>query len=262
MFFLGSPNPSSSYPGLYDTPFCMGPGGLAAPCQNEIVVSPRDRHDEVLDSAATTSRTARFPPETFRSLGGFNLRFTVYRDLPLSNLVFYQWHVRNIVDGCPGQWQDRNFVYYGPDQDYIYLGRDVISDLVGRAITVQIALGVVDMCDVWYLVNGNCAAHTPSPWFDNVRLYRYRTAGPQWSYRDLDLFQDNFPELEFTLESYVRADAANDINTNDDPVLRPGDSIVVDCTSLLGGRHRGRSDVRRPGGVHAREGVLHRPRRR
>jgi hypothetical protein len=91
------------------------------------------------------------------------------------------------------------------------------------------------MCDAWYLVNGNCAAHTPSPWIDQVRFYRYKTSGPQWSYRDLDLFQDNFPEIEYDINSVVRADAANDIFTNDNPVIHPGDSIVVDASSLLGG---------------------------
>jgi hypothetical protein len=233
VYFLGSPNPSSSYPGLYDTPFCAGPGGITAPCQNEIAVSP------VIDMtkyslACNNVQGGTIPAGDLPLLGGLVLRFTVYRDIPLSNLVFYQWHVRSIVAGCPGQWKDRNFVYYGPDMDYIY-GGETISDLIGSNDPVQIGMGCVDMCDVWYLVNGNCAAHTPSPWIDNVRLYRFKTSGPQWSYRDLDIFQDNFPNEEFQLESYVRADAANDINTNDDPILRPGDSIVIDATSLLGG---------------------------
>jgi hypothetical protein len=125
-------------------------------------------------------------------------------------------------------------VYYGPDQDYIYGGFDV-SDLIGGASPIQMSVGCIDMCDVWYLVNGNCAAHTPSPWIDQVRFYRYKTSGPQWSYRDLDLFQDNFPEIEYDINSVVRADAANDIFTNDNPVIHPGDSIVVDASSLLGG---------------------------
>jgi len=233
VYFVGSPNPSSSYPGLYDTPFCAGPGGITAPCQNEIAVSP------VIDMtkyslSCNNLQNGTIPVGDLPLLGGAILRFTVYRDIPLANLVFYQWHVRSIVAGCPGQWKDRNFVYYGPDMDYIY-GAEVISDLLGSNDPVQIGMGCVDMCDVWYLVNGNCAAHTPSPWIDNVRFYRFKTSGPQWSLRDLDLFQDNFPNEEFVLESYVRADAANDINTNDDPVLRPGDSIVVDATSLLGG---------------------------
>jgi hypothetical protein len=233
VYFLGSPNPSSSYPGLYDTPFCMGPGGITAPCQNEIAVSP------VIDMtkyslSCNNLQNGTIPVGDLPLLGGAILRFTVYRDIPLANLVFYQWHVRMIVAGCPGQWKDRNFVYYGGDMDYIYTG-EAIGDLLGSNDPIQIGMGVTDMCDVWYLVNGNCAAHTPSPWIDNVRFYRYKTSGPQWSYRDLDFFQDSFPEQEFTLESYVRADAANDINTNDNPVIRPGDSVVCDATSLLGG---------------------------
>ena len=233
IYFLGSPNPSSSYPGLFDTPFCMGPGGRTAPCQSEIAVSP------VIDmtkysTACNNTQNGTIPPADLPLLGGALLRFTVYRDIPLANLVFYQWHVRTIVAGCPGQWQDRNFVYYGGDMDYIY-GGEVISDFIGSNDPVQIGMGCVDMCDVWYLVNGNCAAHTPSPWIDNVRLYRFKTAGPQWSFRDLDLFQDNFPEAEFNIESLVRADAANDIRTNDNPVIDPGDSIVCDAASLLGG---------------------------
>ncbi len=231
VFFIGSTVPSTTYPGLYDTPFCKGSGGHEAPCQNEMVISPlidtrrySTRRDGVQDGV--------IPPGELASFGGFVFRFTVWNDLPLANLVFYQWHIRNIEGGCPGQWRDRNFQTWG-DFGWIFSG-NIVSDLI-ESDTVQVSLGVVDMCDVWYLVNGNCAQHTPTPWFDNVRLYRYGDSGPQWSYRDLDLFQDNFPEQEYQLESYVRADAANDINTNDIPIIRPGDSIVVDCSSLFGG---------------------------
>jgi hypothetical protein len=232
VFFVGSPFPSASYPGLYDTPFCTGPGGITAPCQDDRVLSPKidlTRYSTACDEI----QNGTIPTEDTPLLGGCLLDFTVYRDLPLPNLVFYQWEIRSFTGGCARQWEDRSFVYYGPDMDYIQTTQDV-SDLV-EGDTLQIALGVLDMCDVWYLSNGNCAAHTPSPWFDNVRVYRYKTSGPQWSYRDLDLFQDNFPELEYDIESRVRADAANDIFANDTPGIRPGDSIVVDCASPLGG---------------------------
>jgi len=215
-----------------DTPFCMGAGGLEAPCQNELVVSPVINMKKY-STACNNVQNGTIPSGDLSQLGGRTLRFTVYRDLPLANLVFYTWQVRGVVNGCPGQWRSDNLMNYGADQAYIFEEKD-ISILVGSD-SIQIGLGVVDMCDAWYLVYGNCAAHTPTPWFDNVRLYRYKTVGPQWSYRDLDLFQDNFPELEFTLESYVRADAANDINAKDDPAILPGDSIVVDCASPLGG---------------------------
>jgi hypothetical protein len=233
VFFVGSIYPSSDYPGLFDTPFCASPSRLEAPCQDEIIYSP------VIDMTKyspprTATNNLPIDPGDLPDLGGAYLRFTVYRDLPVGNLVFYVWAVRNIDEfGCPGQWQDRNYVYYGPDQDYIFVTQDV-SDLVGDE-PMQIQIGCVDMCDAWYGVYGNCAAHTPSPWFDNVRMYRFKALGPQWSHRDLDIFQDNFPEDEFDIESFVRADAANDLRPNDDPVIDPGDSAVVDCTSMMGG---------------------------
>jgi len=232
VFFLGSPNPSSSYPGLYDTPFCTGPGRIMAPCQSEWVVSPLI-DGKKYSTARNEIQDGAIPPGDLPLLAGWKFRFTVYRDLPLANLVFYMWRVRSIIHGCPGSWDAREFVYYGPDMDYINSTENIGDMMDGDS--VRVSLGVFDMCDVWYLVNGTCAAHTPSPWFDNVALYRYKTSGPQWYYRDLDVFQDNFPELEFTLESYVRADAANDIRANSQPGIDPGDSIVLDCTSPLGG---------------------------
>jgi hypothetical protein len=218
--------------GLCDTPFCTGSGGIHAPCQNELVISPViDMKKYSLSCNSTQNGT--IPADDLAHLGGATLRFAVYRDLPLQNLVFYQWHVRSVVDGCPGQWRDDGQFNYGAEQAYISEEKDISAYVEGDFI--QIGLRVVDMCDEWYLIYGNCAAHTPTPWFDNVRLYRYKTIGPQWSWRDIDLFQDNFPELEFNIESYVRADAANDVNAADDPVISPGDSIVVRCISPLGG---------------------------
>ena len=59
---------------------------------------------------------------------------------------------------------------------------------------MQVNVGVSDMCDAWYGEYGDCAAHTPSPWLDNVRVYRYETIGPSFAWRDLDIFQDTFPQ--------------------------------------------------------------------
>ncbi len=235
VFFLGSVIPATGYPVfLYTTPFCMGPGGIENPCQDEAVVSP------VIDltkysTSCNNIQNGTIPEGDLASLGGLRLKYTVYVDNPLPNLVFWNWHVRGFSpSGCPYPWQSDNIIYfYWVDGTYSFETRDLGSFFHGDSI--QIALGIVDMCDVWYLVNGNCAQHTPAPWYDNVRLYRFKSDGPQWYVRDLDLFQDNFPEQEFVLESYVRADAANDLNANDNPVIRPGDSIVVDCASPLGG---------------------------
>ncbi|MCU0639915.1 MAG: hypothetical protein MUF59_08605, partial [Candidatus Krumholzibacteria bacterium] len=233
IFYQGSSYPSADYPGLFNTPFCTGPGGTAAPCQDQSLISP------VIDLTMYSSnrdenQNTAIPPAVLPGLGGLVYNFTVYRDLPLSNLVFYTWSIRSLdEEGCPGVWKDRNFVYYGGDKDYIQASNDV-SDLFSSD-EVQVTIGVSDMCGVWFNSYGDCAAHTPSPWIDNCRLYRYETVGPQWSVRDLDLFQDTFPTQEFDLESWGRADAANDLRGNEDPVIDPGDSIVVTCTAPMAG---------------------------
>ncbi|MDD3643213.1 MAG: FlgD immunoglobulin-like domain containing protein, partial [Candidatus Krumholzibacteria bacterium] len=219
-------------PGYAVTPYCKGSGGISAPCQDERLVSP------LIDLARFSTscdenQDAGIPPAELTGLGGLILRFTSYYDLPLSNLVFATWAVREIENDCPGEWRKRDFLYYRPSGWYFGNGGD-ISDLIS-ADTMQVSLGVVDMCDAWYMVYGDCAEHTPTPWYDNVRLYRYESTGPQWYVRRLDLFQDTFPADEFDLESWCRADMANDLRANDDPVIDPGDSAVVSCSAALAG---------------------------
>lgn len=232
VFFVGSPYPSGSYPTLFDTPFCLGGGGTEAPCQNELIISPK-LDMGMYSSLCNEVQDTAIPPADLAQMGGAVLRFTVYRDIPKPNLVFYTWGVRNYdVSGCPGQWLDRNYVYYGPEMDYLFTTQDV-SDLVTED-EIQLSLGCVDMCDIWYLEEGNCAEHTATPWVDNIRFYRYNALGPQWSWRDLDIFQDNFPS-EMAIESLIRADAANDLYPTDDIRRTPGDSAVINCTAPLAG---------------------------
>jgi hypothetical protein len=223
--------PSVEYPGLYVTPFCNTTPDGQEICQKEYVVSPpidMTRYSTGLDE----NQDAAIAPADLEDLGGTLLDFTVYADLPYANLVYYDWMVREIVDGCPGQWQDRGFGYGGANSDYLF-SRNRIDDLVD-ADTIQVAFRAIDLCAIWFDVYGDCAEHTTSPYFDNVEILRYKTNGPQWYYRAFDLFQDNFPSAS-DIESYVRADAANDINSNSNPLIRPGDSIVVNCDSPLGG---------------------------
>jgi hypothetical protein len=236
-FFVGSSYPSSSYPGLYDTPFCTSVGGANTVCQNGMIVSPQIDVSKY-SAACNNVQDASIPSEALGLYGGYNLSFSVYRDLPLQNLVFYTWYVRNIsTTGCPGPWLNRGCVYYGSDMDLFYINNNVSDLIVGPK--VQLAVGIVDMCSVWGNSLGDCAAHTPSPWFDNVKLCRYQAAGgslagPNWSFRDIDLFQDNFPCDAGNIESTVRADAANDINALDDLSITPADAVIIDCAAPFG----------------------------
>jgi hypothetical protein len=232
VFFMGSEHESSAYPGLYDTPLCGAAFGRSdGPCQREMIVSP------VIDlakysSARNSVQDADIPASELPLMGGTWLRFTTYEDLPVENSVYYNCHVRRVdASGCRGLWSvDEEYYPIMGKPSYAFLTKDITA-AVGTADSIQIGFVVLDMCDVW---GGACGEHTPAPWFDNIHVVRFTSPGPQWSYQDQDLFQDNFPETELDIESYVRADAARDINGVDNPAIRPGDSIVVGCVSPIG----------------------------
>lgn len=163
------------------------------------------------------------------------LKFSAYRDLEIDGLVFYTWHVRDIVAGVPGLWKDRGLVYYGGQKDWL-VHTEPVGDLLrlATATHVQIALGVRDMCGQWCGIYGTGACHSHSPLIDSVRLYRIDTAGPQWSIRDVDQFQDNFAS-DGTNAGVVRADAALSIRPVLSPGVLPGDSAVVRVEDPING---------------------------
>ena len=115
---------SADYPGMPVTPFCAGAGGVERPCQDEGAVSP------VIDMTRYSSgcneiQDLDIPTEKLPGLGGVILRYTIYLDLPRSNLVYYNWKIRNIVDDCPNQWEGHSFAYSGGDREYVEVASDV-----------------------------------------------------------------------------------------------------------------------------------------
>ena len=105
--------------------------------------------------------------------GRVDLQFTVYRDLPFPQLVFYVWDVRSIVDGCPSPWRSRGFVNYGAQKDWFVHTESVGEFLdLANASHIQVRIGVLDQCGVWcsFPWPGNCHSHAPL--IDNVRVYR------------------------------------------------------------------------------------------
>jgi hypothetical protein len=161
----------------------------------------------------------------------FHLRYTVYSDLPLDNLIFHIWHVRTIDNtGCPSSWQDRNFVYYGEDKAWVIFDNQIgtkINVLTGDAI--QVAIGVIDQCLFWCPGAANVgtgACHSPAPYIDTVKVTRVNVIGPQWDVRDLETFQDNF-SANGTITGTARFDSARDIMPPNSPLFVPGDSATV-----------------------------------
>jgi hypothetical protein len=155
------------------------------------------------------------------------LTFDVYRELPLSPLIFFVWHVRSYVAGCAGDWKDFGFVYYGAGPDWNRPVFPVGSFIETGATDIQVAVGVRDMCSYWCGIYGDGQCHSHSPLIDNVAVYRVDTRGPAWTVRDLDLFQDNFA-TDGTITGVVPADIA--LNTNNwgsSHNIIPGDSAFV-----------------------------------
>jgi hypothetical protein len=163
------------------------------------------------------------------------LVWDVYRDLPLDNLMFYVWHVRSWIDDCPYGWRDRNFVYYGGNKDW-FRGIQNVGDLMETGVdSAQVALGVVDMAVYWYFVYGSGACHSHSPLLDNVLFRRINTSGPQWSVRDIDLFNDDF-STDGTITGTGRVDMALDVAPQPSvPTVYPGDSATVTCSDPVAG---------------------------
>jgi len=158
----------------------------------------------------------------------FRLRYTVYADLPLDNLIFHVWHVRTTdTGGCPGPWQDRNFVYYASTKAWT-----LTENLIGSKINIatgagiQVAIGVIDMCPFWCGIFGTGLCHSPAPYIDSVKVLRIDTVGPQWDVRDIDTFNDNFA-TNGTITGTCRFDEAIDIKPSASVTFTPGDSGIV-----------------------------------
>jgi hypothetical protein len=203
---------------------------LTDPLYPGTFVVPRDVDLEAVSPKMDWDMGGSIPSTAART----QYTFQVYRDLPLGGSVFYIWGIRTYTTSdptCPGVWRDRNFVYYGPDKDFLY-GGDTVTDLIDPGPdAVQVRVGVVDLCDPFCVDYGFPGEpHTPSPTFDNIEVRRLGVTGPAWSHRDLDFFQDNFPE-DGSTTGIGRIDMANDVNPQANPVIHPGDSLALSASA-------------------------------
>jgi len=97
---------------------------------------------------------------------------------------------------------------------------------LNTGVSLQVAIGVIDMCPQWCGVYGDGTCHSPAPYIDRVQVLRVDVVGPQWDVRDVDLFQDTFA-TNGTISGTARADAALDVKRVESPSFTPGDSAVV-----------------------------------
>jgi hypothetical protein len=234
------PDPVGDFVGIGTVPLDADPCRVNTTCQLNFItgstltnpdypgipVVPRDIHNHAISPMVTW-------PES-EPTGHLQLHYDVYWDLPLSGAVFYNWMVRTYTQsspGCPGLWRDRSLVPPFPPEKGWKTEVQTITDLIDPdPAFIQVGFSVVDLCDLFcedYGLPGE--PHTPSPVIDNVRLIRIETSGPVFSHRDLDFFQDTFPE-DGSTTGVGRMDMANDINPQANPTIRPGDSLVLDAS--------------------------------
>ncbi len=175
--------------------------------------------------------------------GGMSFAFDVYRhELLIANDtpgIFYTWGIRTTAGGDINiaGWKNRNFVYYGGPN---YLRTvNVVDDLVTSGAThCQVTIGVVELG--WQFGYGDGTNGTPAPYFDNVRVKVYPTAGARISVTEIRLANDGFPaindiDLVDLSKNSIRFDMAANISARTHSRNDPGDSIWVDCTPRAGG---------------------------
>ena len=124
--------------------------------------------------------------------------FDVYRhELLIANDtpgIFYTWSIRTTAGGDinVAGWKDRNFVYYGGPN---YLRTvNIVDDLVETGATqTQVTVGVYELG--WQFGYGDGTNGTPAPYFDNVRVKVYPTAGARIAVTEIRLANDGFPAI-------------------------------------------------------------------
>ncbi|HEX5131058.1 MAG TPA: FlgD immunoglobulin-like domain containing protein [Candidatus Krumholzibacteria bacterium] len=162
------------------------------------------------------------------------LSFCVYLDLPLDNVVFYDWKIRTSADGsCWSAWCSDSFVYYGDDKRWHERVFDVTDCVEPGAQFIQIALGCYDLCEAFCGIAGSGACHSNAPLFTNVKLVRVQQdPGPIWAVQPYSLFQDNLPDGGL-LANPVRIDRAENTDATNISIV-PGDEAIATVTAPAG----------------------------
>ncbi len=157
----------------------------------------------------------------------YQIQFLSYRDLPLDNLQFYLWEVRGKdVSGCPSEWDTDWWVWMGGQKDWIRGVFQIGAFVPPGSVELQVAIGAIDMCYLWCGVYGTGACHSHAPILDQMYFYRVDFTGPQWDVRDIELFQDNFPE-NGEVVGFARCDMPRDMLPGDNGTILPGDSLLI-----------------------------------
>jgi len=221
-------------PGTPCITWCYGPGGFVVNPMTSCGGPEGHLHNEIW------SPVLAWPGQEF---DGAEFSFDIWRhnDLSTGCGVFDWWHIRSTSSLDPADieeagWMDRNWIYYGGPA--WLRAEDVVTDLLepGRTF-VQLALGLINYGWVWGYTGTDCS---PAPYFDNVAFAAFEFTGPGMSTREIDIAQDNFPEIgaiDYANlgQNHVRFDMASNISLAAHMRNDPGDSIFCDVVPMRSG---------------------------
>lgn len=169
-FFNGSPDNYScgGFPGQAVVPFGSFVEGIPNFIRNEI----------------------RSPTVSLAGLTGTEpvmLTFDVYMDSPLDNLVAWHHRVRSRVGGVWKPWRGHPVSYYNPNKLWVHPSYNLRPLILAGATDIEVAIGVIDACDIWCGSVGTGACHSHGPLIDNVSLTRSNTStGPGVTVQPVD----------------------------------------------------------------------------
>lgn len=173
-------------------------------------------------------------------IDGVTLSFDVYVhewQTQDSAMISYRWSIRSTAGGdiSTAAWVDRGGLPVGGPA-YRRSVNPVGDLLVPGATQLQVRLAVWQQCAMFFCLGTEA---TPAPYFDNVRVVAYPSAGPRIVAREEDLANDGFPaigaiDLADPGRNSVRFDMADNIAYPPRMLIDPGDSICVDVTPRSG----------------------------
>jgi hypothetical protein len=220
--------------------WCYGPGGYIVNTIGGLAGPASHLQVNIL------SPVMHWPNDNY---DGIRMAFDVYRHEDLSADapgVFYIWGVNSAdTDGSAGNgvqdldtqnYLDRAFVYFG-GPDYVRGDWDVTDLMNPGRDEIRIQLGVYELGWAFGFIGND---GYPAPYFDNVSVKIFPYVGPGMAAREIDLAQDNFPEVDainlLDLGSmHVRFDMANNISFASHLRNDPGDSLVMSIVPVRSG---------------------------
>ena len=169
---------------------------------------------------------------------------------PMPGMMVY-WAIRSTAAADPAQidgepWLNNDFLYAGGPA-YERIGADISEHIVPDCTFVQVKVAVMQAHWIW---PWDPFDGTPAPYFDDVRLVAYESAGPFMEAASCQLAQDSFPasgnlDLGTLGSNSVRFDMAQNIAPASSSRNDAGDSLVINAF------------VRRPGAALTGSPLMH-----